>query len=118
MARPPKVFCARFPNSMMALRRHSSVTRSSRQLIRKEPLPTPSPSNANYEKAEAPEEAGKNYKLEVAGLVENKNPWPLDELYALPEVSQITRHICVEGWSAIGSWQGTQLSEFLKRVGA
>ena len=36
----------------------------------------------------------------------------------MPEVSQITRHICVEGWSAIGSWQGTPLSEFLKRIGA
>jgi len=54
----------------------------------------------------------------VAGLVDNKKPWTLKELYALPEVSQITRHVCVEGWSAIGSWQGTTLSEFLKRIGA
>ena len=51
-------------------------------------------------------------------MVENKKPWTLDELHALPEVSQITRHICVEGWSAIGSWQGTPLSEFLQRIGA
>ena len=61
---------------------------------------------------------GETYKLEVAGLVDNKKPWTLKELYALPEVSQITRHVCVEGWSAIGSWQGTPLSEFLQRVGA
>jgi hypothetical protein len=40
------------------------------------------------------------------------------ELHALPEVSQITRHICVEGWSAIGSWQGASLADFLKRIGA
>ena len=33
-----------------------------------------------------------------------------DKLYALPQVSQITRHVCVEGWSAIGSWQGVRLS--------
>ena len=33
-------------------------------------------------------------------------------------MSQITRHVCVEGWSAIGSWQGARLSEFLKRIGA
>jgi DMSO/TMAO reductase YedYZ molybdopterin-dependent catalytic subunit len=39
-------------------------------------------------------------------------------LNALPQVSQITRHVCVEGWSAIGSWQGVQFSEFLKRIGA
>ena len=51
---------------------------------------------------------GTTYKLEVAGLVDNKKPWTLDELHALPEVSQITRHVCVEGWSAIGSWQGAR----------
>ena len=42
----------------------------------------------------------------------------LDELYALPQEKQITRHICVEGWSAIGSWTGTPLRDFLKRIGA
>jgi DMSO/TMAO reductase YedYZ molybdopterin-dependent catalytic subunit len=78
----------------------------------------PFPFNAYYDEDEAPEVDGKTYKLEVAGLVENKKPWTLDELQALPQVSQITRHICVEGWSAIGSWQGTPLSEFLKRIGA
>ena len=56
-----------------------------------------------------------NQKLPVGR--EQEAPY-LDELYALPEVSQITRHICVEGWSAIGSWQGATLSEFLKRIGA
>lgn len=78
----------------------------------------PFPFNAYYDEDEAPTVDGKTYKLEVTGLVENKRPWTLDELYALPEVSQITRHICVEGWSAIGSWQGAPLSEFLKRIGA
>jgi DMSO/TMAO reductase YedYZ molybdopterin-dependent catalytic subunit len=78
----------------------------------------PFPFNAYYDEDEAPEVDGNTYKLEVAGLVENKKPWTLDALHALPEVSQITRHICVEGWSAIGSWQGTPLSEFLKRIGA
>ena len=34
------------------------------------------------------------------------------------EETQITRHICVEGWSAIGKWTGVRLSEFLRRVGA
>ncbi len=36
----------------------------------------------------------------------------------MPEVSQITRLVCVEGWSAIGSWQGVKLSDFLKTIGA
>ena len=81
-------------------------------------LTKPFPFNAYYDEDEAPEVDGKSYKLEVAGLVENKKPWTLDELYKLPEVSQITRHVCVEGWSAIGSWQGAKLSDFLKRIGA
>jgi DMSO/TMAO reductase YedYZ molybdopterin-dependent catalytic subunit len=78
----------------------------------------PFPFNAYYGEDEAPVVDPSTYRLEVSGLVDNKKPWTLDELHALPEVSQITRHVCVEGWSAIGSWQGAQLSEFLKRIGA
>ncbi len=78
----------------------------------------PFPFNGYYAEDEAPEVDGKTYKLEVGGMIDNKEPWTLDRLYALPQVSQITRHVCVEGWSAIGSWQGVRLSEFLKRIGA
>ena len=78
----------------------------------------PFPFNAYYDEDEAPEVDGGKYRFEIAGLVDNKKPWTLDELHALPEVSQITRHVCVEGWSAIGSWQGAVLSDFLKRIGA
>jgi DMSO/TMAO reductase YedYZ molybdopterin-dependent catalytic subunit len=78
----------------------------------------PFPFNGYYSEDEAPEVDGSTYKLEVGGLVANKEPWTLDKLYALPEVSQITRHVCVEGWSAIGSWQGVRLSDFLKLIGA
>ena len=78
----------------------------------------PFPFNAYYDISDAPEVDGKTYALEVSGLVDNKKSWTLDELYALPQEKQITRHICVEGWSAIGSWTGARLSDFLKRVGA
>ena len=78
----------------------------------------PFPFNGYYSEDEAPEVAAEGYKLEVGGLIDNTAPWTLDQLYALPQVSQITRHVCVEGWSAIGSWQGVRLSEFLKRLGA
>ena len=74
--------------------------------------------NAYYGLDEAPEVDGKTWKLEVRGLVDNKKSWTLDELYALPQVKQVTRHICVEGWSAIGKWSGVRLSDFLQRVGA
>ncbi len=78
----------------------------------------PFPFNAFYDEDDAPDIKGEDYKLEVAGLVKNKKSWTLPELYKLPEVKQITRHICVEGWSAIGSWSGTPLRDFLKLVGA
>src|ERR1700693_5038267 len=78
----------------------------------------PFPFNAYYSEDEAPDVDGENYQLEIGGLVDNKKPWTLPELYKLPEVSQITRHVCVEGWSAIGSWQGVKLSDFLKMIGA
>jgi DMSO/TMAO reductase YedYZ molybdopterin-dependent catalytic subunit len=78
----------------------------------------PFPYNGYYPEAEVPLIDASTYKLELAGMIGNKKPWTLRELYALPQVSQVTRHICVEGWSAIGKWSGVRLSEFLKRVGA
>jgi DMSO/TMAO reductase YedYZ molybdopterin-dependent catalytic subunit len=74
--------------------------------------------NAYYPEEDAPEVDGKDFKLEIDGLVESKKPWTLDELYKLPEVTQITRHICVEGWSEIGKWSGAPLRVFLERIGA
>ncbi len=78
----------------------------------------PFPFNGFYSEDEAPEIDPDNYKLEIGGLVDNKKPWTLPELNQLPEVSQVTRLVCVEGWSVIGSWQGVRLSDFLKRIGA
>jgi len=78
----------------------------------------PVPFNAYYDEDEVREVDGKSYQLELAGLVREKKPWSLPELYALPQVSQVTRHICIEGWSAIGKWSGVRFSEFLQRVGA
>jgi DMSO/TMAO reductase YedYZ molybdopterin-dependent catalytic subunit len=78
----------------------------------------PFPFNAYYSEDEAPEVDGASFQFEVGGLIDNKEPWTLERLHALPQVSQITRLVCVEGWSAIGSWQGVRLSEFLQRLGA
>jgi DMSO/TMAO reductase YedYZ molybdopterin-dependent catalytic subunit len=78
----------------------------------------PFPFNAYYPEGDAPEVDGAGYQLEVGGLVDNKKSWTLAELGALPQERQITRHICVEGWSAIGDWTGVPLRDFLNRVGA
>ena len=58
------------------------------------------------------------WQLEVGGLVADKTPWTLQRLRALPQESQITRHICVEGWSQIGQWSGVPLRHFLRAIGA
>jgi DMSO/TMAO reductase YedYZ molybdopterin-dependent catalytic subunit len=78
----------------------------------------PFPFNAYYDRDEVRTVDPASYKLEISGLVRDKKSWTLPELYALPQVSQITRHICVEGWSAIGKWSGVRFSEFLQRIGA
>jgi DMSO/TMAO reductase YedYZ molybdopterin-dependent catalytic subunit len=58
------------------------------------------------------------WKLELAGLIGDKRPWALREIHALPEVTQRTRHVCVEGWDYIGEWTGMPLKLFLERIGA
>jgi DMSO/TMAO reductase YedYZ molybdopterin-dependent catalytic subunit len=56
------------------------------------------------------------YALDVGGLVATPRRFSLAELRALPSRTQITRHDCVEGWSAIGKWQGARLSAVLDAV--
>ena len=57
-----------------------------------------------------------DYSLEVTGLAAKPRRFTLAELRALPGRTQITRHDCVEGWSAIGKWQGAKLSAVLDAV--
>lgn len=78
----------------------------------------PFPFNAFYPESKAPRIDGASYKLELSGLIRDRAPWTLSQLYQLPETSQITRHICVEGWSAIGKWSGVTFKTFLERIGA
>jgi DMSO/TMAO reductase YedYZ molybdopterin-dependent catalytic subunit len=57
-----------------------------------------------------------DYRLEVGGLVEQPASLSLAELRALPSRTQITRHDCVEGWSAIGKWRGARLGALLESL--
>lgn len=76
------------------------------------------PFNAYYSEDEAPYIDGDEYKLELSGLISDKRAWTLEKLYQLTQINQITRHICVEGWSEIGKWGGVSFSFFLKIIGA
>ena len=77
----------------------------------------PFPFNAFYGEDEVPE-IDDDYTLKVSGMVTRRDDWTLPALYALPQTAQVTRHICVEGWSAIGKWGGVMFSDFLGRIGA
>lgn len=58
-----------------------------------------------------------DWRLEVGGLVTRPLALSMDDLRAFPQRAQITRHDCVEGWSAIGKWQGPTLGAVLKAAG-
>ena len=58
-----------------------------------------------------------DWSLEVGGLVERPLKLSLADLRAMPARTQITRHDCVEGWSAIGKWTGVPLAQVLARAG-
>ncbi|MES2096451.1 MAG: molybdopterin-dependent oxidoreductase [Pseudomonadota bacterium] len=58
-----------------------------------------------------------DWRLAVGGLVDHPLSLSLRDLQAMPQRAQITRHDCVEGWSAIGKWQGPMLGNVLKAAG-
>lgn len=78
----------------------------------------PFPFNAFYGEEEVKTVDGNAWRLELSGLIADHKPWTLAQLRTLPQTDQVTRHICVEGWSAIGKWGGVPFSHFLRRVGA
>lgn len=58
-----------------------------------------------------------DWRLSVDGLVARPLRLSLADIGALPQRAQITRHDCVEGWSAIGKWQGPRLGDVLRAAG-
>jgi DMSO/TMAO reductase YedYZ molybdopterin-dependent catalytic subunit len=58
-----------------------------------------------------------DWRLVVDGLVANPLSLSLDQIRAMPRRAQITRHDCVEGWSAIGQWMGVPLGLLLRHAG-
>jgi len=73
------------------------------------------PNTADYNRHVAENFA--NWRLEIGGLVDRPLRLSLSDIGAFPQRAQITRHDCVEGWSAIGKWQGPMLGNVLKAAG-
>lgn len=57
-----------------------------------------------------------DWKLEIGGKVARPFSLTLAQLRAAPQRTQITRHDCVEGWSAIGEWTGVPLGLLLRQA--
>ena len=74
--------------------------------------------NAYYAATQVPRLDAATYRLSLAGAIADKRPWHVADFATLPQQSQITRHVCVEGWNYIGQWGGPKLADFLHRVGA
>ncbi len=69
------------------------------------------PSESNY--TALVRDGWSGYKLLVDGLVEHPQALTLAALRAMPLKTEITRHDCVEGWSAIGKWRGVVLGDVI-----
>jgi DMSO/TMAO reductase YedYZ molybdopterin-dependent catalytic subunit len=74
--------------------------------------------NAYYDIEDVKPVDGRTWKLELAGLIDDKAAWSSERIGQLPEQEIIVRHICVEGWDYIGQWSGVNLRQFLERIGA
>lgn len=59
-----------------------------------------------------------DWTLTVEGEVTKPGEYTLEQITALPKITQNTRHVCVEGWDVIGNFGGTRISDFLNLVGA
>jgi DMSO/TMAO reductase YedYZ molybdopterin-dependent catalytic subunit len=59
----------------------------------------------------------RNWRLGIDGAVRRPLSLSLDQIRAMPMRTQITRHDCVEGWSAIGKWHGVPLKLLLDAAG-
>ncbi|HAT30843.1 MAG TPA: molybdopterin-binding protein [Janthinobacterium sp.] len=75
---------------------------------------TSEPDNEDYQTLA--ENDFKDWRLSVDGLVQEKMQFSLAQLRSMPSRTQITRHDCVEGWSAIGKWKGVPLKALLEAV--
>jgi len=58
-----------------------------------------------------------DWRLSIEGLVARPGSFSLSDLKGLPARTQITRHVCEEGWSAIAEWNGVPLSRVLDAAG-
>ena len=94
------------------LRRRSPAS-STPPRCRRASAPTATPSRARRTTSATPTTGFADWRLPVDGLVETPARCRSPSCARMPARSQITRHDCVEGWSAIGKWTGVPLGQLL-----
>jgi DMSO/TMAO reductase YedYZ molybdopterin-dependent catalytic subunit len=57
-----------------------------------------------------------DWEVTIDGLVSKPTVFSLAAIKEMPFRTQITRHDCVEGWSAIGKWTGVPLGDLMRKV--
>jgi DMSO/TMAO reductase YedYZ molybdopterin-dependent catalytic subunit len=58
-----------------------------------------------------------DWRLAIEGRVARPGTYSLADLQRFPSRTQITKHTCEEGWSAIAEWTGVQLRRVLEAAG-
>lgn len=55
-----------------------------------------------------------SFRLKVYGLVNKPLELSMAQIKSMPARTQITKHDCVEGWTAVGEWHGPTVGSLLK----
>ncbi len=71
----------------------------------------PTPKDSQY--SDLARDGFHSFRLVVDGAVEHPLSLPLAQLQHMMDVSEITRHDCVEGWSVVAQWQGVRLADLI-----
>lgn len=56
----------------------------------------------------------KDWRLKVHGLVNQPLKLSLDDIKALRKQDQITKHNCIQGWTAVAEWGGLPMSDIME----
>ena len=99
-------------SGLLFRRDHSVLSRPAAEVVPLDQFPY------NYYDVLEPDVDFDTWALKVGGAVARPGAYTLDQIRALPKVTQNTRHVCVEGWDVVGRFGGARLGDFLAMVGA
>jgi DMSO/TMAO reductase YedYZ molybdopterin-dependent catalytic subunit len=78
---------------------------------------TTNPSSFSEEYQKLSDNAFDDYRLMVDGHVSKPGSYSMKDLMQFSPRTQITRHTCEEGWTAIAEWTGLPLGTLLQHAG-